>query len=229
MGEPKRCWICGEIATSGEHLLKRTDVVAVFGESFSKRVVKADLEGNHKKYIQSPNSKYLKYPVNLCANCNNARTQPYDRAYKQFADYIRENFDELKHGAEINTNLVFGKQYAKKMQRNLFCYFAKSFGCQLDDVGLPVPKILKSILNGENYGNLYRVGVCIRPQKLDGLSNFPLEGDQDEYGKPVDFYWAQDNGSFTVIHAYNRQIPAEYGDEWLGKSKRIVMGKWSDI
>lgn len=225
----KLCWICGEIATTGEHLHKKTDVVAMFGDKFSKRVVRTNLEGKDKKFIQSPNSKELMFRNNLCAKCNNETTQPFDRAYVMFADYIRKNLSMLTRELEINLNLIFGKRDAKEKQQNLFRYFAKAFGCRLHDAGLSVPQALKDIFGGANYGNTYRVCVCLNSEKLGGLSIFPLEGDQNERGESIDYYWVQDNGWFTVVHAYNRQIPSEYGDEWFGKSKRIVVGKWLDL
>lgn len=226
---PKLCWICGDIATTGEHLHKKTDVTAMFGDQFSKRVIRTDFDGNDRKFVQGPNSKELKFQNNLCAKCNNARTRPYDLAYEAFADYIRKNFGMLMHDLEINMNLIFGKCDAKSKQQHLFRYFAKAFGCQLHDAGRSVPQALKDVLQGGNYGNIYRVCVCLNAEKMDGLSIFPLEGDQSECGEPVDFYWAQDNGWFSVVHAYNRSIPSMCGSEWYGKSKRIVLGKWLDI
>lgn len=229
MAIPKSCWICGDIATTGEHLLKKTDVITVFGDKFSKRVVRTDLYGNDKILVQSPNSKALKFQNNLCAKCNNERTQPYDRAYVMFANYIRSNLREITRKLEINTNLVFGKRNAKEQQKYLFRYFVKAFGCRLHDAGQSVPQVLKDILIRENYGNTYRVSVCLNSEKLDGLSIFPLEGDRNACGIPIDYYWAQDNGWFTIVHAYNRQVPYKYGDEWFGKSKKVVVGKWSDL
>ncbi len=224
----KLCWICAGIATTGEHLHKKTDVIAVFGNGFAKRVVRTDFAGI-KKHIQGPSSKELMFRNSLCAKCNNETTQPYDRAYEKFADYVRMNLRSLTHKLEINTSLIFGKCDAKKQQQYLFRYFVKAFGCQLHDAGLPVPQILKDILKGGNYGKTYRISVCLNSEWLEGLSITPPYGDTNERGECVDFFSTQDNGCFTLVHAYNRSIPSEYGVEWFGKSKKITVGKWSDL
>lgn len=221
------CWICGESAATGEHQQKKTDVKAMFGKgSYKERgVVKKDFDSKNKSPVQGPNSKELKYSNNLCTKCNNERTQPHDQAYEKFADYIRNNFLEVKRSKEINTNLVFGKDKAKREQQNLFRYFIKAFGCQLNDKGLPVPETLKKALLGSNFGNEFKVSVCINAEYEEYLQNFPLEGDQDNNGNPVDYFWAQHTGWFTVVYAYNRAISHEFGDEWYGKSRKFRTGK----
>jgi hypothetical protein len=80
----------------------------------------------------------------------------------------------------------------------LFRYFAKAFGCQLHDAGIAVAKALSEMFVQENYGNTYRVSICINSKKLDGFVTFELMGHQDENGKQIDYHWAQDNGWFTL-------------------------------
>lgn len=221
------CWICGDTATTGEHQQKKTDMTQMFGRGAFEGVVKHDFDSNTKLKIQGPNSRALKYRKNLCAICNNQRTQPYDLAYTQFAAYVRDNFCELKNTLTINTNVIFGKRVAKEQRRNLFLYFVKAFGCQLHDKKLPVPPALREALIGKNYGNTFRVSVCLNLAVQEFVQNFPLEGGQNERGQPVDFFWAQDNGWFTVVHAHNRPISTEFGEEWFGKSRQFKLGVWS--
>jgi len=225
---PKTCWICKDPAATGEHQQKKSDLTRIFGPGTFKGLVRYDYDSRRKIKIQGPGSTALKYIDSLCANCNNKRTQPYDFAYEAFADYVRGNFAGLKQKLIINTNIVFGKTAAKKQQRNLFLYFVKAFGCQLNDAGLSVPQSLRDALLGKHCDNTFRVSICLNqaPQKF--VQNFPLEGDQNEHAKPIDFFWAQDqdNGWFTVVHAYNRSISAEFGEEWFGKSRRFRLGVW---
>lgn len=223
------CWICGDSATTGEHQLKKTDVISLFGEGSYKerKVLKVDFDKGKTIPIQGPKSPVLKYPNNLCAKCNNERTQPYDKAYEIFAEYIRTNFRRIKREREINTNLIYGKGKAKGQQKNLFLYFMKSFGCQLNDKRLPVPKELKGALLGKSYGNTFKISICVNDEPDNYLQSFPLEGDQDRNGKPVDYYWAQNTGWFTVVYAYNRSIPQDMGSEWSGKSRKLNTGRLS--
>jgi len=225
---PDTCWICGSDATTGEHQPKKTDLVQIFGDGVFKGVVKHDYDSHTKINIQGPNSQALKYSKNLCANCNNERTQPYDLSYTRFAAYVRYNFCELKETLTIDTNVIFGKNEAKEQRHNLFLYFVKAFGCQLHDNNLPIPNTLRDALLGrKNYGDRFRVSVCLNHVVQHFVQNFPLEGDQNECGQLYDSFWAQDNGWFTVVHAYNRPISTEFGEEWFGKSRHLRLGKWS--
>lgn len=231
----KPCWICGADATTGEHSQKKTDVIAMFGSKFFSKVVKRERKYDKNKktiitiktIIQGPKSQALKYDNNLCKYCNNTRTQPFDLAYAAFAEYVQNNIVELSHSLTVNTNIVFGKGAARKERRNLFLYFIKAFGCQLNDSKLVVPQVLRDALLGKNHDASYRVSICLNQAPQPFLQNFPLEGNQDDQQKPVDFFWAQDNGWFTVVHAYRRPISSEFGEEWFGKSRAFRVGRWS--
>jgi len=218
--------MCDNAATTGEHAHKRTDVIEMFGSGSYQRVVKHNFDNDTKIKIQGSNSQELKYNNNLCGNCNNQATQPYDLAYTIFAKYVRDNFYKLKKSLVINTNVVYGKRDAKKQRRNLFLYFVKAFGSQLHDKGLHVPQVLRGALFGKNFGNTFRISICLDQMEMQFLQNFPLEGDQIN-GQPEDFFWAQYNGCFTVVYAYNRPIPAEFGKEWVGKTPQFRLGMWS--
>jgi hypothetical protein len=81
------CWICGNLADSREHKFKRSDVAQssktwapndqpyYFGEGGSRR-------------IQGPGSELVKFEKILCHRCNTTRTQPFDRAYERFTEWV---------------------------------------------------------------------------------------------------------------------------------------------
>ena len=50
------CWICGEIATTGEHQQKKTDLTEMFGHGSFNGVVKHDYDSAKKKKIQGAKS-----------------------------------------------------------------------------------------------------------------------------------------------------------------------------
>jgi hypothetical protein len=58
---PKSCWICGDLATTGEHQQKKSDLTRIFGPGTFKGVVKHDYDGQRKIKIQGPSSNALKY------------------------------------------------------------------------------------------------------------------------------------------------------------------------
>lgn len=212
-GLSKPCWICGAAATTGEHQHKKSDVKQMFGRGHFNGVVKHDYESGDKIRVQGPNSKAIKYINNLCACCNNNLTQTYDLAYEKFSKHIKNNFVGLGKTLCINTNAVFGKCDAREHRRNLYLYFVKAFGCQLNDKGLKVPHSLRDALLGKNYNNSFRISICLNHTRQKFLQTFPLEGDQDKHSQPINYYWAQDNGWFTVVCAFNRPINAEFGEE----------------
>ncbi len=228
----KICWICGGIATTKEHIIKKTDVEALFGSRSyqNKKIFKTDFDRNKNFAIQGASSNQLKHDVNFCAKCNSETTQPYDKAYKEFSTYIRNNFKEIKKNRFMNMNLIFGKRKSKEMQKNLFCYFIKCFGCQLDKLGLSIPNEIKyTISSGFDFKNTLKIRIFI-DKRENHLGNIPFDGIYRN-GNHSDYLWAQYNGWFTTIYIYN-QLELR-PDEWCGKSKRIFLTNkvpdWQDL
>lgn len=165
-----------------------------------------------------------------CSKCNNERTQPYDKAYEKFSEYIRNNFKKIKKNGQINFNLIFGKKKSKEMQKNLFLYFNKSFGSQLYKIGLLIPNEIKDVILGKiNIKNTLKISIFIG-EKGNYLQNLSFDG-IFRNGKHSDYLWVQYNGWFSVIYIYNSdQLKS---DEWCGKSKKFnITSKikcWEDL
>src|SRR5689334_9234505 len=84
-----RCWWCGNAADSGEHKYKRTDLVREFGSGpWRGQSAVAQVVGEKQRDLQSPGSARLKFSKVLCGTCNSARSQAFDQAYEQFAEYV---------------------------------------------------------------------------------------------------------------------------------------------
>lgn len=84
-----KCWICGKIADSSEHKIKKSNLVKLWG----KGPYKGDnallrLKNSQQDAIQGPDSAILKFNKNLCHNCNSTRTQPFDNAYDEFIQWF---------------------------------------------------------------------------------------------------------------------------------------------
>jgi hypothetical protein len=187
-------------------------------------VVKEEFDSGKKSLVQGPDSGLLKYSNNLCAKCNNERSQPYDRAYDLFASYIRHNFGKLKRTLVLNTTSVFGKHQAKSKQQELFLYFMKAFGCQLHDKGFPVPQELRDALLGSSYPKTFRVSIALNDEFLEFLQNFPFEGSRDQSGAPVDFFWAQFMPTIGQFHwsLAKSGLESRSGFEWANGSHPIM-------
>ncbi len=78
----------------------------------------------------------IKYDALLCANCNNARTAPFDKAWEAMSRYLRCRSD-LREGGIIRLEKVFpGK--TKENMLNIHLFFAKLFGCAIEDPNVPI-------------------------------------------------------------------------------------------
>jgi 5-methylcytosine-specific restriction endonuclease McrA len=91
-----KCWICGNDADSGEHRIKKSDLITLHGKGPYKAGNSLVMIKDGKQIpIQGPNSKYLKYTQNLCEECNNSTTQKYDIAYSKFVTHLNTNENEI--------------------------------------------------------------------------------------------------------------------------------------
>lgn len=123
------CWICRERkADSGEHKTKRSDLLAVLGKpSQDEPFYFHDLNRrNHP--VGSLDARILKSPVRICAFCNNARTQPHDRAWEYMSDRLRSR--KLAVGRWVRCNRIFGDDVRRRMV-DVHLYFLKLFGCMI--------------------------------------------------------------------------------------------------
>lgn len=123
---PGLCWWCGAPADSREHRIKRTDIVREFGAGTAKDTVfinRARIEND----TRGPNASANKFAASLCANCNNARSQPFDYAEEAFAKYYQANEVEIVKSRRINMAAVFPQDLPSRAE-NLRRYFVKHIG-----------------------------------------------------------------------------------------------------
>src|ERR1019366_6324802 len=121
----KNCWICGKFSQTGEHRIKKSDLVERFGKGpYRGTDAPVHIKSGRIRDIQGPASALVKYDKNLCANCNNTFTQAFDKAYEGFIAWIAKNKSEVIKRRVIDFEVVYGSDWETK-QRNLFRYFAK--------------------------------------------------------------------------------------------------------
>ena len=132
------CWICGKLADSAEHKIKKSDIVKINGTGSYKKGEVLLHQDDSLIPLQGSNSKLVKYDKILCSSCNNAFTQPFDKAYECFIDYVCDNRDLVLNQRFINFKEVYSDNFADE-QRNLYKYFVKSFGCKLAHYKYQIP------------------------------------------------------------------------------------------
>jgi len=155
--EETTCWICGAVATTREHKIKRSDIVATFGSPTQASPVRLHTTMRRNIKVQSSNSDYLKSSAMLCEYCNSARTQPYDLAWQKLADHLRSI--DARHGPRetfLRANKVF--PYNTRLQvADVQLYFVKLFGCHVleMDVAIDVRSFAKALMSRTPHPNIY--------------------------------------------------------------------------
>jgi len=146
----ERCWWCGDLATTEEHRIKhstlrrvaRTDSGKVDPANTFKKA--EDFEGPLRSLKKGAQVKWRK---NMCANCNNARSQPFDLAYDTMEQFIVEHADEMGRWPQLAWTDVYGANW-EPGAANLGRYFAKQMCCMLATQRLPIPGDLLEFLDG---------------------------------------------------------------------------------
>lgn len=132
-----KCWICGDEAMTGEHTVKASDLKSEFGMVTQKTPLFLNSRVKKNVKINSiKKSRDIKFGALLCANCNNARTAPFDKAWEAMSKYLRCRSD-LRGGGILRLEKVFpGK--TKENMLNVHLFFAKLFGCAIEDLDVPI-------------------------------------------------------------------------------------------
>jgi hypothetical protein len=97
--------------------------------------------------LRSWRSDVVKFGKVLCQNCNNVRSQPFDRAYDVYADFIQSNMARLTRARSIDWREVYGADW-QEASRLLGCYAVKNFGCWIAESGFAPSKVLATFLDG---------------------------------------------------------------------------------
>lgn len=148
----QNCWICGALANTSEHKIKRSDLVRTHGDGMTFSRAGLTYLTNEGKFIrlQGPNSKYVKYKNVICSFCNNQGTQRADFAYDHFITYMENNRDNIISRRQINFRNIYGTDWPVQ-QLELFRYFTKAFGCRIAEVEHTVPEDFRNVLSQSSF------------------------------------------------------------------------------
>lgn len=167
------CWWCGDVATSAEHRFKRTTLKRIAtssdGTIAPQNVFK--ISSDYQAPLKSiDKGAQIRWPANLCGKCNNATSQPYDKAYEAFEQYVVDHHDEISRKSRLKWSDVYGKDYCDQ-PRDLARYFAKQLGCMLATQRLRVPGKMIDFLNGaEQCPSIgFTLGVSTKATRLRNL------------------------------------------------------------
>lgn len=154
------CWICGAPATTGEHIVKNSDLKSEFSVVTQQAPLYLHRTGSRSKPFGSFGAELLKYRV-LCTKCNTSRTQLHDRAWEKLSKVLGTRKPEP--GTIVRANCIFPVRAAQEML-NVHLYFVKRFGCEIIEARAPIDirAFSNAILDGTSHPHLYlRVGRII--------------------------------------------------------------------
>lgn len=142
-----KCWWCGQIANSREHIFKKSDMKRVYGmPPYTKNSQPVMIHGSKVKKIQGPNSDNGKFEKRLCQNCNNSRSSTYDNAYEKFITNSKQFFEPILISKELDLLAIFGITWQKDFQ-DVYRYYIKHICCILAEAGTTVPTNLINYLD----------------------------------------------------------------------------------
>lgn len=156
-----KCWICGDEAKTGEHLIKASDLRSVFGHVSQRYPVYFHTALRRNQPVGGIKSDILKSDALICARCNNQRTQPYDLAWDQLSRYIRDKKPKVRTGDWISLEKVFPGATQQSMLR-VHLFFVKLFGCVVVEHKIPIDisSFSSAILGEIPHPNVY---IAISP------------------------------------------------------------------
>lgn len=173
-----KCWICGDAATTGEHMTKRSDLCSVFGNpTQSNPLYRHDVQRRNRR-VGSLDAKVLKSPGRICAYCNNVRTQPYDWAWEGLSEALRTWTPAIAPGRFVRTNRIFRDDTAREML-NVHLYFVKLFGCHVagNDIPIDITGFASAIINKKAHPCVFLKFGCGRMfagKPMTGMSDMWL-------------------------------------------------------
>jgi hypothetical protein len=234
------CWICGAVADSAEHRLKKSDLVRAHGKGpYMGSSALSHVRGQHETLIQGPKPKHVKYAQSLCKYCNNTCTSPFDRAYEQFITWtLDQNEETILQKRFINFAEVYGDNW-QSLQCNLYKYFVKSFGCRLVDAGIPVPVDVVELIGKERFQTGLRLTMAVNEDVLlmsrRDRNGFIGKSDLFGWSPPKEastydgFTWNEHVSWLTICYWYNRAPEGSYGSTWAADCQYLYIGSFAPL
>jgi hypothetical protein len=129
---PDRCFWCQEReANSREHKFKRSDLIREHGRGELRDGRTLVAQHGQKTYEhRSTKNDGLKFSPSLCSYCNNSGSQPFDRAYDRFIEWIFANEEKVLAARSLDLEEALGSEWVKAAE-DVLRYFVKHICCRL--------------------------------------------------------------------------------------------------
>ncbi|RSD11533.1 hypothetical protein [Amycolatopsis eburnea] len=159
----------------------------------------------------------MKFEKNLCANCNNARSQPFDLAYDEFMTYIREHEDRIVADQSFELSHIFGANWTSR-RKLLERYIVKYICCRLAEDRVKIPTSVIEYLDDPNQPYPPHLSIWLEIR----LDIYDLMKQSNEDGFSGGSLW---KGDMLVNISQSRRTIEEawsfYGYRWLRINYRL--------
>jgi len=234
-----RCWICGAEADSAEHRIKKSDLVRAYGRGpYRGDTAPLHFHGNNQSVVQGSNARTAKYDRSLCHRCNTTFTQPFDQAYNLFMEWIMANERQVLQKRFVNFVDVYGEQF-EVCQRNLYKYFAKSFGCRLVDAGYEVPTDVIELLRLTYFQTALLITLAVNEDILilpsvdrDGFigkGDLCALAERSDPTRVTGYTWNEHISWFTVCYWYGCPPDGDFWSTWIANSQHVYLGSYQPL
>lgn len=227
-----KCWLCLNEANSREHIIKKSDIVRAYGRQLQKNSL-SHVRAGVQRLLQSPDSKIIKYEPSLCHTCNTTITQPFDRAYDTFINYIYKNENDILRKRFIDFYDVYGESF-EEGQRNLYKYFTKSFACRLYSANHKVPEDVVALMCKEHFQTALRLNFSVSEDIIampkDVRDGFIGKGELFAMLNKKDtsivngYTWNEHVSWFFTSYWYNVEPNGALACIWVADSQYVYLG-----
>lgn len=161
------CWWCQtEKATTREHRVKRSrleDEIGLTQLPEPLTLYSNDVNHPHPTKLKSSDSKAVKFGKTMCAYCNGARSQPFDKAYQHFVKWAYDHPGYVRKKSALKWDRIF--EGSNVDQRHLARYYLKNICCRLVDTGLEIPPEFIDYLGDYSADKCFSL-ICFRDFSL---------------------------------------------------------------
>ena len=202
------CWICNQNnANSGEHTIKKSDLNGLYLQVSQKEPIHKRRDGSIVKPIGSIKSSGFHYEKVICTECNNSKTQKFDRSWEVLSDYFRKNWSDIKQANRFCLSSVFPENELSEMV-NVQLFFVKLFGCKLKEskAAFALSNFSRALNEAGEHSSIYLSFGVSRHGKSQSYSvNSDVQACRDSSGRIVYMHWFYVIGDLTVNLIYSEK------------------------
>lgn len=204
-----KCWICGEEATTGEHLIKASDLRLLY-ESCSQ-AAPIYFHSPQKKNIPVGSFKAtrLKFKTKICARCNTTLTQPHDKAWEKLSAYLHRHIGSHADTGIVDLSRVFPGATRRELL-NVHLYFVKLFGCNIAEHSIPIDlaSFSRAIATSSPHSNVFLAfGKSLGTPKRKSAGMTAVHAvNRNDVPVYAEWFYVMGNFAVEVVYATDRQL-----------------------